>query len=842
MGNTIINSSSLHPRVYSTGSSSFLVTRDGDPGCNNFYGCAGEVFLHSLAVNKPQIHVIVDSTDCYYPNTDSINIYYRIQYTGSFENSNNNIYFSKIGSKNILLNFGNFYSTGTQVLNFTQKVHSSQLNGSIYMEAFQATDTIRSNSYPISNSIQYAISDSITSTTSPNFCGGNQVGLILNVANVSGRKWQWYLNGNMLVNQNGYSYTATQVGSYTCSIVPQNGCSITTKPFVVQVVNNPTASISAIGLTSICSGDSVGLSSNTANGFIYQWRLNGNDISGATSSTFYAKIQGSYSVFIKNQYGCSASSNTIGITVNSLPVVSINTTTNSVCLGKSLTLTGLGANTYLWNPGNVTGSSVSVSPTTTTTYNLTGTDAKGCKATASKTITVKPNPTITAYANNDTICNGNSSILNAIGGSSYIWMPGSLSGSSINVKPTGTTTYTVTGTLNGCSANAMLTINVIQNPTIIIGTSSNPICQGDTVTISASGAISYNWMPGSFNGSVIKDTPFFTTTYTVTGSVGKCSSTASKAIQVNPLPNIKITPATDTICIGSSVTLVASGANTYNWLSIGQTSSNITVSPLNDTVYALIGSTSFGCKDTAYSSIYVLPTPNVMTTASDTVFCQNDAAAILIGLPFNGMWSGPGITGNTFSPNLSGAGTHVIVYSALASNGCIGSKSMVMSVFPEPSINITASSFTYCKNDPPGMLISLPSGGVWSGIGVIGNSFDPIIAGIGLHNVIYTYTNSNGCLNSDTLVMNVSICTGTYRDIKASTSFKMYPNPTANEFKVEGIVSGTIHVFNAMGELLKTVIGTNTVSLYGFAEGVYYIHVYDRKGNLYLPKKVVKIN
>ena len=94
---------------------------------------------------------------------------------------------------------------------------------------------------------------------------------------------------------------------------------------------------------------------------------------------------------VTNSFGCSRS-DTISVTVRSLPNVTANATSTSVCAGTSVTLTGGGASTYTWNNGVTNG--ISFVPSATTTYTVTGTDINGCKNTANKTITVNPLPTI----------------------------------------------------------------------------------------------------------------------------------------------------------------------------------------------------------------------------------------------------------------------------------------------------------------------------------------------------------------------------------------------------------------------------------------------------------------
>jgi hypothetical protein len=141
--------------------------------------------------------------------------------------------------------------------------------------------------------------------------------------------------------------------------------------------------------------------------------------------------------------------------------VTVTPTNPTICMGDSVLLTASGAIIYSWSPStglsSTNGASVYASPTSTTTYVVTGTDG-GNTGSASVTVTVNPLPT--AYAGADqTICLGQSANLTAFGGGTYLWSNLAMS-QSTNVTPTTTTTYTVTVTSNDCSASANVTVFV----------------------------------------------------------------------------------------------------------------------------------------------------------------------------------------------------------------------------------------------------------------------------------------------------------------------------------------------------------------------------------------------
>ncbi|HRD37297.1 MAG TPA: hypothetical protein PLC65_01590, partial [Bacteroidia bacterium] len=103
------------------------------------------------------------------------------------------------------------------------------------------------------------------------------------------------------------------------------------------------------------------------------------------------------------------------------------------------------------------------------------------------------------------------------GATSYTWNTGS-NASSIIITPTTATTYTVAGTSGSCSGTNTISISVSPNPTIAASSSSSIICLGNSATLSATGANSYNWNPGSLTGAAVVVSPTSNTTYTVVGS------------------------------------------------------------------------------------------------------------------------------------------------------------------------------------------------------------------------------------------------------------------------------------------------------------------------------------
>lgn len=219
-----------------------------------------------------------------------------------------------------------------------------------------------------------------------------------------------------------------------------------------------------------------------------------------------------------------------------------------LCASQTLNLTvsnpSSGA-TYNWTgPNNWTSTQMNPSiPNATTsnsgTYTLTISSGGQTSPPVSTEVIINSLPIVSVTATNSTICIGSQSSLTATGASTYSWSGGLINGSTdnpINVNPTNTTTYTVTGTSSGCSNTADITVNVNPIPNVSINATPTSICVGNSSTISASGADSYSWDNSLGLNSTVSVSPTSTTTYTVTGTSLGCSATASLTLTVSPNP------------------------------------------------------------------------------------------------------------------------------------------------------------------------------------------------------------------------------------------------------------------------------------------------------------------
>jgi hypothetical protein len=195
----------------------------------------------------------------------------------------------------------------------------------------------------------------------------------------------------------GTSYTTPSINTTTTYYVDatNNGCTTVARTAVIATVNT-TPTVSGTTPLARCDAGTVTLGASPSAGAInwYSASTGGSSLlTGTSYTTPSINTTTTYYVDATNN-GCTTVARTAVIaTINPLPSVTFVASKTKVCLGESLTLTGSGAVTYAWNNGVSNG--VSFTPTTTQTYNLSGTDANGCINTGVITIPVNPLPIIT---------------------------------------------------------------------------------------------------------------------------------------------------------------------------------------------------------------------------------------------------------------------------------------------------------------------------------------------------------------------------------------------------------------------------------------------------------------
>ena len=385
-------------------------------------------------------------------------------------------------------------------------------------------------------------------------------------------------------------------------------------------------SIQASTDTTICNGQSAQLSATGA--LSYSWSpstgLSNANIANPVA-TPAATTQ--YIVTGTDVNGCT-DLDTVLVTVSPGPTINVVASRDSICAGENVTLTASGANTYIWTGGVSNG--VPFSPPATNTYMVTGTDVNGCNGTASYTITVLPIPNLSVVPSQPVICAGDTVFFNASGANTYLWSPSTFLTNPFIPNPYSiantSTTYTVTGTNGaGCDTQVVVSVTVYPAANIIGVASPNPVCEGESVTLTGFGGTTYNWTGGITNG--VSFVPSATGSYTVTGTdANGCSGTSNVNVTVNPIPVIVVQPDTPVVCRGDSIMLTASGGSSYLWSPSGTLSSpigdTVMASPSVSTNYLVVSTDANNCRGTTTVNLEVIEDINLQLSKSDDIYCN----------------------------------------------------------------------------------------------------------------------------------------------------------------------------------------------------------------------------
>jgi hypothetical protein len=573
--------------------------------------------------------------------------------------------------------------------------------------------------------------------------------------------------------------TTAMTGTYSVTVVDQNGCSATASAPAITV--NPSPSVSASSSSpAYCQGNTIQLNSVPTGGttpYSYAWSgpasytANTQNPTRANAQTTHSGV---YTVTVTAANGCTATASTSTVTVNPTPTITASSSSPSYCQGVTIQLNstpvgGTSPYTYAWSgPSSFTASvqnptRPNAQTSHTGVYSVTVTDNLGCSATAStSTVTVNPGLSVSAGSNSPACTGGTISLTSTpTGGTTpytYTWSgPSSFSASTQNPTRTSAVAgfagaYNVTvSDANGCSGTA--TTNVIVNQGVSISASSNtPVCVGSSLNLSSTptggtSPYSYTWSgPSSYSASTQSPTRAnaqltYAGTYNVTiTDANLCSATTSTAVVVNPTPSITA-GSNSPVCSGLTLNLTStpsggtpgytftwSGPSAYSTSSQNATRTNAIVAHSGN--YLVTVSDVNSCTATASVSVTINPSPSVSASSSSPAYCQGNTIqlnSVPTGgtTPYSYAWSGPAsYTANTQNPIRANAQTtHSGVYTVTvtAANGCTATASTsTVTVNPTPTITASSSSPSYCQGVTI-QLNSTPVGGTspytyaWSG-------------------------------------------------------------------------------------------------------------------------------
>ncbi len=564
-------------------------------------------------------------------------------------------------------------------------------------------------------------------------------------------------------------------------------------------------------------------------------------------------------------------------------MVSAVAASTTICSGSPVTLTASGATTYTWVSPASNSASVTVSPGATTSYTVNATSG-ACTSSAVTTVSVNTRPTISLNSNSLT-CAGSSVVINPTGANTY-----TITGGSFTVNPVTSTNYTITGTgSNGCTSTNTAVFSASVNALPTVAVTSGTICNGNTFTMTPSGATTYTVTGNSFTVN-----PSSTTSYSVTGkSAQGCisSNTAVATIVVNTLPVVGSSVTNSVICSGATTTLNGTGATTYTWSNgvINGTS----FSPTVTTTYTVTGTDANNCTNTSVRTITVNTLPAVGSTVTNSVICSGATTTLNGTGATTYTWSNGVVNGTSFSPTVtttytvtgsdannctntsvktitvnalpviviasptvicsgqsatltaSGADTYswttgatsasvtvsptlTTTYSVVGTStaGCTGSLTRTVAVNALPNVTASSNASLICSGQSA--TITAIGGNTYSwNTGATTSS----IVVTPTTQTTYTVqgTDGNGCSKTTTVTQNVSACTG-IQSLAGSNDMQMnvYPNPTSGQFTIESGSSGDLILTNVVGQVIMNAHigeGKHTVDISREVSGIYFVRL-----------------
>ncbi|WP_066225436.1 T9SS type A sorting domain-containing protein [Formosa haliotis] len=625
------------------------------------------------------------------------------------------------------------------------------------------------------------------------------------------------------------SITVSPKSTTTYSVEVKEGSATATAEVTVNVNALPTANAGAN--QTIEQGESVTLSAT--GGSRYKWNT------GATTQniTVSPNTTTTYTVEVFNANDCS-DTDQVRVTVNATKLEADAGDDQTICEGETVTLTASGGSSFIWNTGE-TSKSITVSPKSTTTYSV---EVKEGSATATAEVTINVNALPTANAGaNQTIEQGESVTLSATGGSRYKWNTGATT-QNITVSPNTTTTYTVeVFNANDCSDTDQVRVTVNATKLEADAGDDQTICEGETVTLTASGGSSFIWNTGETSKSITVS-PKSTTTYSVEVKEGSATATAEVTVNVNALPTANA-GANQTIEQGESVTLSATGGSRYKW-NTGATTQNITVSPNTTTTYTVEVFNANDCSDTDQVRVTVNATKLEADAGDDQTICEGETVTLTASGGSSFIWN----TGET-SKSITVSPKSTTTYSVEVANATSRATAEVtVNVYAMP-IADAGSDQTILEGES---VILTASGGasyLWN-TGQTTQSIEVSPSQTTLFSV--EVSNEGGCASSDDVVVTVESLKDEGESLipeKLDFEFSVYPNPTSDilNIKIAGLEhSSPVQIYDMSGKVLyNEVIESDgslmkkTIDLSSYPKGFYMLTLY-RYGRPISKKIVLK--
>jgi hypothetical protein len=494
---------------------------------------------------------------------------------------------------------------------------------------------------------------------------------------------------------------------------------------------------------------------------------------------------GTYTVTYTTSGPCTNSSN-VSVTINALDDASFNYGAASYCVADpdpTATITGLPGGTFSSTAGlslNASTGAIDVSLSTPGTYTITYTTAGTCPNSSGVSVTITSlddasfNYGAPSYCSNDP---DPTPTITGVAGGTFSSTAGLLINAStgaLDVSASTPGTYSVTYTTSGpCanSSNVSVTINALDDASFNYGAASYCVADPDPTptitgvaggTFSSTAGLSINASTGAIDVS-LSSPGTYTVTYTTSGP---CTNSSNVSVTINALDDASFNYGAASYCVADpdptpTITGVAGGTfSSTAGLLINTSTGALDVSASSPGTYTITYTTIGACSNSSGVSVTITSLDDASFNYGATGYCVDgiDPTPTITGVAGGTFSSTAGLSINTstgvIDVSASTPGTYTVTYATIGA--CANSSGVSVSINALPTVTFVAPA-DVCPGSAvlTGQGGGLPAGGVYSGPGVgdDGNgmtySFDPAVAGTGIHIITYTFTDANGCSASD---------------------------------------------------------------------------------------------
>ncbi|GAA4467804.1 hypothetical protein GCM10023093_24220 [Nemorincola caseinilytica] len=685
-----------------------------------------------------------------------------------------------------------------------------------------------------------------TITTPVTYCQ-DAVASPLTATPATGATIRWFSTDTAItVSLPGAPTPSTTVpGTYKYYVRQTAGTCISPPDSITVVVNPRPVPPTITGDTAYCQNETFVPFTVTGSSILWYTTTTGGTGS-STAPTVPTATPGTYKHYASQTLlGCESYRDSIEVFVHSTPPTPVMVTGQlTYCQYEAFvpfTTTGTNVRWYTvatGGLGTLIAPTINTSTAGTYDYYVSQTDVFGCESDRLHlhiTITAEPPaPAVSPI----THCQGTLAPPLIAGGTGLTWYgPGPTPGSSTAPTPstavTGTTTYYVTQTVGGCTGDsAMLVVTIDSTPVTPSAFSNSPVCEGDTLYLSAvtaTAGITWGWAgPNSFTATT-PSTYIHPVTlaadgfYTVTATLGACSSNAIIAVAITPRPLVTIT-SNSPVCTGDTLELHATGATgtVFNWTGPYVFASSAQ-DPVRLPVIAEYGGEYHvnvlynGCTNATSHIVVVYPTPNAPWIKWLT-YCQHYDAP---NLQANGnpgstiLWYTSSTPGSIGSPVPPKPQTDVVGYSFYYVNQVLaGCPSIIdsirVTIDPKPSVTVTPMDTTVCPRDSVQMIATNPDAVAyykWYPDMYLNAATGPQVKAYPETDMEYTVVTSNMYNCTDTSTVMVHVRPGAV--IHLQDSVTLYPGES---YQIDPQTNCTIFSWTPAGGLSGKYISNPTAS------------------------------